>query len=83
MFTTNTILYLTKLESTTWIWAPVLAAIIFWLLSTPSLKTPLPVINQRQRFEIGGLGSLKRFFKDAHGLIRTGFSQVCPSKFYF
>ncbi|OJZ88178.1 hypothetical protein ASPFODRAFT_531920 [Aspergillus luchuensis CBS 106.47] len=80
MFTTNTILYLTKLESTTWIWAPVLAAIIFWLLSTPSLKTPLPVINQRQRFEIGSLGSLKRFFKDAHGLIRTGFSQ--GSAFY-
>ncbi|GLB16874.1 hypothetical protein AtubIFM61612_006729 [Aspergillus tubingensis] len=68
------------MESTTWIWAPVLAAIIFWLLSTPSLKTPLPVINQRQRFEIGSLGSLKRFFKDAHGLIRTGFSQ--GSAFY-
>ncbi|GLB06074.1 hypothetical protein AtubIFM57258_001370 [Aspergillus tubingensis] len=80
MFTTNTISYLNKLESATWIWTLVLAAIVFWLLSPPSLNTPLPVINQRRRFEIGGLGSLKRFFKDAHGLIRTGLSQ--GSAFY-
>ncbi|GLA07505.1 hypothetical protein AnigIFM60653_008736 [Aspergillus niger] len=80
MFAANIISYLAKLEPPRWIWAPILAAVFFWLLSAPSLKTSLPVINQRRRFEIGSLGSLKRFFKDAHGLVRAGLSQ--GSAFY-
>lgn len=80
MFAANIISYLAKLVPPRWIWAPILAAVFFWLLSAPSLKTSLPVINQRRRFEIGSLGSLKRFFKDAHGLVRAGLSQVCLCK---